>query len=245
MKKTVLLLFALFFLLGFFAASLVFLAPQNAAEKPSLQRGGFSSEINIVAVSGGGEKGVTSKARAEIIDGQGRVLFNLNPFVEPDTQFSVETAVKVAENYTGFSLSNKDVIFEIKESPARLVGGPSDGAELAIVTTAAIKGKRVRGDAAITGTINANGTIGQVSGIIEKAAAASENGLKLFVIPKGQTRLVYYERQDMEERMGPFVIIRTNFVPRELDLREFAEKELKIEIKEAANIQEAAELLIE
>ena len=191
------------FLAGFLTAIIVLEpVPLQAGNTGNvLETGKHTAETNIVAVASSGEKGVTSKAVIEITDGQGRVLFKLNPFVEPDTQFSAETAVKVAELVTSTSLANRDVIFEIKESPAGLIGGPSAGAAMTIAVIAAIQGKQVRTDAAITGTINEDRSIGQVGGIIEKASAA-EQGLKLFIIPKGQAKLVYYERQDTQEKNG-------------------------------------------
>ncbi len=238
-----------------FAAGFMFATAfgNNSAELPGTKEpakpleGGqeYTAQVNIVAVSSQDGTGVMSQAVVEITDGKGRVLFNLNPFTEPDTQYSAETATNVAEQYTGKSLANKDVIFEIKDSPAQLVGGPSAGAAMTVATIAAMQGKQVRQDAAITGTIQPDGTIGQIGGVIEKATAASQKGIKLFVIPQGMGKIKYYERRDTEERRGPFVLIRTQYIPRELDLIKFGNDELKIEIKEAATIDDAVKLLVQ
>ena len=64
--------------------------------------------------------------------------------------------------------------------------GPSAGAALTIATIAALKHDSIRSDVVITGTINADGTIGQIGGVLEKAQAAKDIGAKLFLVPVGQ-----------------------------------------------------------
>ncbi|MDP2974455.1 MAG: S16 family serine protease [Candidatus Diapherotrites archaeon] len=205
----------------------------------------FESSINIVAARAQGEVGVVSQATAEIIEGKGRVLFSLNPFVEPDTQQSAETAAAVAENFTGKSLADRDVIYGIENIDAQLVGGPSAGAALAVATIAALEGKKVREDAAITGTIQADGSIGQIGGVIEKAAASAETGLKLFIVPKGQIELTYYEQLVQEEKRGFVTIRRVRYIPKTLNLNDYAQEQgWNLEVKEVSNIQEAVNLLI-
>jgi len=200
----------------------------------------YISTANIVAVKQQGETGVVSKGVVEIKDGKGRVLFNTNPFVEPDTQQSIETAANVAEAFTKKSLKDKDIIYSVEETDAKLIGGPSAGAAFTVATIAAIEEKKVREDIAMTGTINADGTIGQIGGVIEKAAAAEENKMKLFLVPKGQSTLTYYEQQVKEQRQGNFIIRRINYVPKTLNLNDYAKEQgWKLEIREVSNIKEA------
>ncbi len=216
----------------------VILRQLPAAEK-------FESSINIVAARAQGEVGVVSQATAEIIEGKGRVLFSLNPFVEPDTQQSAETAASVAQQFTGKSLADRDVIYSIENIEAKLVGGPSAGAALTVATIAALEGKKVREDATITGTIMADGSIGQIGGVIEKAAASAETGLRLFLVPKGQSTLTYYEQQVQEEKRGFVTIRRVRYIPKTLNLNDYAKEQgWQLEVKEAGSIQEAVNLLI-
>jgi uncharacterized protein len=217
----------------------VILRQLPAAEK-------FESSINIVAARAQGEVGVVSQATAEIIEGKGRVLFSLNPFVEPDTQQSAETAVAVAQQFTGKSLADRDVIYGIENIDAQLVGGPSAGAALTVVTIAALEGKKVKEDVAITGTIQPDGSIGQIGGVIEKASACAETGLRLFLVPKGQMNLTYYEQQVQEEKRGFVTIQRIRYIPKTLNLSDYAKEQgWTLEVKEVSNIQEAVNLLIE
>ncbi|MFH0971032.1 MAG: S16 family serine protease, partial [Candidatus Micrarchaeota archaeon] len=164
---------------------------------------------------------------------------NTNPFVEPDTQFSAETAVKIAQKKTAADLNERDVILTF-EANTTLVGGPSAGAAMAIATIAAIERKQLAGNAvAITGTIEADGSIGQVGGVLEKAQAAGESGTKLFLVPEGSITLVYYEKQIKQRNVGPFVIQEVSYLPRKLDLAEYAKDKWKMDVKEVADIDEA------
>jgi len=91
--------------------------------------------------------------------GTGNVLVNTNPFVEPDTQYSVREAVEVAENFTNMNISNKDIIISF-DINGTVIGGPSAGAATTVTAIAAMEGKNVRPDGAITGTIEEEGYIG-------------------------------------------------------------------------------------
>ncbi len=66
------------------------------------------------------------------------------------------------------------------------VDGPSAGAVLTVGVLAAARGDTVRPDAAMTGTINPDGSIGPVAGISHKIDGAAEQGMKLLLIPAGK-----------------------------------------------------------
>ncbi|MCG8584649.1 MAG: hypothetical protein MI757_08060, partial [Pirellulales bacterium] len=63
--------------------------------------------------------------------------------------------------------------------------GPSGGGLMTVGVLAAIRGDKIRSDAAMTGTINADGIIGPVGGIAYKIEGAAAAGKKLVVIPRG------------------------------------------------------------
>ncbi|MHC1635966.1 MAG: S16 family serine protease [Candidatus Methanospirareceae archaeon] len=196
---------------------------------------------NIVAVRSDTNEGVIGRVRVEIKEGHGRVMVDTRPFVEPDTQYSIREAVKVAEKFTKANLSDKDVIvsFEINGT---LIGGPSAGAATTAATVAAIEGKKVREDVAITGTIEENGEIGRVGGVFEKALAAEKNGIKLFLVPKGQKEVVYYERKEEETRIGWFTITRVYYTPKVIDLGEYMKG--KMDVKEVSTIDEVVAFMV-
>lgn len=206
----------------------------------------LESSIDIVAVLEEGEAGVINTATVEIVSGKGRVLFAFNPFVETDTQESAEIAAAVAQQFTGKSLADRDVIYAIENTDAKLIGGPSAGAALTVATIAAIEGKEIKENVVMTGTIESNGRIGEIGGVIEKAAAAAEQGKTLFLVPEGQSAITYYEQVLEEQRRGQFVFQRVRYIPKTLDLNEFSkEQEWNLEIKEISDIGEAVELMLE
>jgi len=238
---------------GFFTAATIYYY-ETSIEKPvavknliPLPVDTYSAKINVVAVKSSGG-GALSQAEVEVREGKGRVLFSINPFVEPDTQQSAETAVSVAEKFTGKSLNKMDVIYTITppEPDTKLIGGPSAGAALTIATIAAIEGKQVREDAAITGTINADGSIGKIGGVIEKAKAAADKNKTLFLVPKRQSILTVYEKQVTEEKKRGWVIQRINYVPKELNLNDYLQDlNYSMQVKEVSNIKEAIQFMID
>ncbi len=66
-----------------------------------------------------------------------------------------------------------------------LIDGPSAGAVLTCGVLAAARGDTIRPDAAMTGTINPDGSIGPVGGIAHKIDGAASQGMALLLIPAG------------------------------------------------------------
>ncbi len=191
---------------------------------------------NIVAVRSDTHSGVIGKVHVELKEGNGNVLVNTNPFVESTTQYSVREAVKVAESYTNINIANRDIIvyFDINGT---LIGGPSAGAAITAATIAAIENKEVRQDAVITGTIEGGGHIGRVSGVFEKAVAAEENGMELFLMAEGQG--VYEQRIKKEEIFG-FTFVRVYSTP--VDLKEYMKG--KMEVEEVSTIGDVVAYMV-
>lgn len=152
------------------------------------------STVNIVAVRAIQEdyftiayEGIVMKVEVELTPGDGKILVNTKPNVGIDLQTSVRIAVTAAEKYTGVKLGGTNIIVSIIASREfTIVDGPSAGAAITIAIISAITGKNINETVYVTGTINSDGNIGQVGGILEKAIAAAKNGCKLFLVPKGQ-----------------------------------------------------------
>ncbi|MBM4352882.1 MAG: hypothetical protein FJ109_03655, partial [Deltaproteobacteria bacterium] len=66
------------------------------------------------------------------------------------------------------------------------VDGPSAGGLFAVAVMAVLEGDRLSADATMTGTINPDGTIGPVGGVLRKLDAAGKAGKKRFCFPVGQ-----------------------------------------------------------
>lgn len=218
--------------------------PNNTVSSIVSQNQNSSALINIVAVTQDGN-GAVSQAQVEVIPGDGKVLFSLNPFLETDTQDSVQTAAQVAQTFTGQNITNKDIIYSVENTQAQLVGGPSAGAAMTVATIAALEGKTVREDAAISGTINSDGTIGDVGGLMEKATAAAQKGYSLFVVPQGQKQFSYYAPEMQNIQRGGLSITRTRYVQKTTDLQSYIDQlGYHMQVVEAANINDAVKLMI-
>lgn len=202
-----------------------------------------SAGANIVGISAETNKGIVGTAAVELVPGRGRVLISTNPFIEPDTQYSVAIAKAVAENYTGIALDDVDVIVSfdlpIENMEGQVIGGPSAGAAMTVAIVAAAQNKAVRPDIALTGAILPDGTIGTVGGMLEKAQAAGEAGMTLFIVPAGQGEVRYYEKVEERRSMNGFSIVRISYVPRTLSLNDYTQQ-WNMTTVEVADIAEAA-----
>ena len=191
-------------------------------------------ELYIPAVSNEG-KGVVTLLRVESLPGKGRVLVNVNNLLFwVDTQQSIRIAKNVAQKVTGVNLSNYDLIYSI-ESNATLVEGPSAGAAIAIATIASLEGKKINSSVMITGTINPDGSIGPVSGIIPKAKAAKAVGAKVFLVPKGQSVQINYVPEEKCEKIGSITFCTTTYK----EEKENVGKVVGIKVVEVSTIYEA------
>jgi uncharacterized protein len=133
-------------------------------------------------------KGVPTNLRVDVREGSGKVLANIDQLLFiTDTQQSIQIARYVAQNLTGRDTSSVDIIYSVTvPTNVSIVGGPSAGAALTIATIAALQGKQLKEGVSITGTINPDGSIGDVGGVTEKAKAAKVRGISLFLVPVGE-----------------------------------------------------------
>lgn len=246
------------FLLGFVLAMLIFsyqtekIVERNVTVEKNVTQnitpiiGYRQSFSHIVAVSTE-NIGILGLASVEIIPGKGRVLMNTNPFLEPDTQYSAEQAKLAAEKLTGTSLANNDVIISFDLSvyenvSAQVLGGPSAGASMALAMIAAVYGKHVDEGVVITGTIDADGNVGQVGSIIEKAEAAGKHNMKIFLVPKGMGNVTYYEKLVEEKRVGGLIIKKIRYVQKLMTLNDYTQQ-WNLTTIEIANIGEAVKYI--
>lgn len=208
--------------------------------EPKIPTEGFQSKINLAAVDNKGN-GVVTPLTAEVKPGDGKILINIDKLnYWTDTQQSMQTARAVAERITGTDLKKVDLVYSIKTDNATLVGGPSAGAALTIATIAAVQNKPLRENVMITGTIEEDGSVGKVGGIIEKAAAAKAVGAKLFLVPAGEGTQVYTKPEETCARTVGFLICETNYKRIEVSVGE----SVGIEVKEVINVEEALKYLL-
>lgn len=209
------------------------MTPQNYLNKSK------ATIIKVPAVDKDGN-GVMARLSVEASSGAGRTLVDINQITFwTDTQNSIRTAKYVAENLTGIDLSNYDIVYSIQAN-ASAIEGPSAGAAMGVATVLELENKTSRNDISITGTLDEYGNIGQVSGIIEKAKAAKDEGMNLFLVPRGQRMYTSYVQEKKCETYIFTTICKTETIPKTFDV----EKQVGIEVKEVKNIQEALKYFI-
>jgi len=195
----------------------------------------------IVAVNSDETAGIVGVVDVRLIPGSSNVLVDTSPFTEPDLQLSANTAVQVAKSVTGLTSTDKDFVFDY-QIQSDVVGGGSAGAAETLAAIAALENKSIKTDVAISGTINADGTIGPVGGLLEKAKAVSNAGYKLFLVPQGEAITTIPQGVVQRRQMGPFVSYTTQVIPKTVDLRQ---QGLNLKIVEVSNVQDAMKYMLE
>jgi uncharacterized protein len=196
-------------------------------------------EMGLAAVDQNGN-GVITPLIVEVKPGDGKILTNIEKLLFwVDTQQSIQIAKQVAQEVTKIDVNNYDIIYTVK-SNSTLVGGPSAGAALTIATIAALQNKKIKSDILMTGTINPDGTIGEVGGILEKAKAAKELGVTMFLVPKGQGTETYLKPEESCIKRGGFIFCTTKYIENTVNIG----KDAGIDVIEVSNVTEAMKYLI-
>lgn len=191
-------------------------------------------KTNLVAVDEKG-RGVTADLEVMVEPGDGKVLVDIdNLLFWLDTQFSIRTAEKMARNYLNLTDSRYNIIYTVNAN-STIVGGPSAGAMLTLATIMALQNKSLDHKIAMTGTVNPDGSIGPVGGILAKAYAAKEAGYETLLVPEGQGKKIYYEKKEECKQYENLRVCSTDYEPKEMSI----EKEAGIDVKEVSNIKEA------
>lgn len=181
------------------------------------------------------EEGALLNISVEIRPGKGRVLVQTTPLMGVIFQDAANTAVFVAENETGRELSSSDVIFSIsadEEIPG--VDGPSAGALMTLLTISAIKNTPLNESVTLTGTIDNEGNIGEIGGVLEKAEAVKAGGKTLFLIPRENSELVTYKL--VERNFGGFTVIERE--PEVVDAEDYIEENVGVNVEYVDSIED-------
>ena len=180
-----------------------------------------SGSIKIFAVTEDG-KGMAADLVVNANPGSGKVAFvTSNSLVGKDTQTTGNVALQIAQKKTNVKVNNTDFIFDIKANASE-VDGPSAGAAMALLLYSMLSETPLNSKVGLTGTISPDGSIGVVGGVGHKAKAASEAGIKLFMIPLGEALADVGEGIDS----------------RTVNLLEYGPNELGMKIVEVSNIDQ-------
>lgn len=183
-------------------------------------------------------EGIVMKITVEIRDGSGLVLVNTAIPTGVDFQTSAKTAVMVAQKITNVDLSKKDVIFSISSEnnqELQAVDGGSAGGAMTVLLSSEILGKPLNDKVLMTGTIQDDGTIGEIGGAAEKADAAGKYGAKIFLVPQGQATV---EIQSCTEKSEGVFTYRS-CTAEEKPLSPITEKQYGMKVIEVSNIEQA------
>jgi uncharacterized protein len=171
----------------------------------------FEAETYLPAVDNEGN-GVITSLKVESRHGTGKVLTNIDKLLFwVDTQYSIQIAKSVAENITGVDADEFDLTYTIESEEAGLIGGPSAGASLTVATISVLENKELKKDVMMTGTINPDGTIGQVGSVLEKARAAKDVGATLFLVPPGESEQVFLKPEEKCVKRAGFIFCETTY----------------------------------
>ena len=178
----------------------------------------------IFAVIEGQDKGIVADLTIEVEPGTGKIWSSVDSLVGTSTQNTEKISVKLAREFFN-KVDSYDYKFSISSSAA-VVDGPSAGAAMSLLLTSMLTDKDLPSNVAITGTINEDGSIGPVGKVFYKAKTASEVGIKLFLIPKGEA----------------IQTVKLDDGIRSVNLLEYAPANWGMKVAEAANIEEAITL---
>lgn len=145
-----------------------------------------TGHITLLTVTETGENetvGGTADLFLEIKPGTGRVFIDSFPLTRVDTQISTRFAKDIACNFLEKDCSNLDFFYTIR-AKSNIVGGPSAGGAITLLTVSMLDDTPIDNKVTMTGTINAGGLIGPVSGVKEKVEAAKRSGFTKVVVPK-------------------------------------------------------------
>ncbi len=186
---------------------------------------GHMKLLAVKEVSNGYE-GSSADLYLEIKPGNGRVFLDTFPLTKTDTQISTRYARDVACDYLDVDCNGHDFFYTIN-ADSSIIGGPSAGAAVTILTIAMLKNIDIDESIAVTGTINSGGIIGPIGGVKAKVEAAKGNGIKKVIIPSG-------ERFVKENEFSN----DTNATNTTIDVVEYG-KNIGVDVIEAGDIDEA------
>jgi uncharacterized protein len=202
--------------------------------------------VPVLAVTQDESQGIAGNLTVKLIPGDSQILIDTSPYTETDLQYSANTAVDVAKAISGNNASDEDIVLTYSApGQVSVIGGGSAGAAATLATIAALEDRQINPKVAITGTINPDGTIGQVAGILEKAKAAADAGYTLLLVPKGQSNFKYYEKQVNQQSIGfGMNVYNVQYVPKTIDITAQA-KQWGLDVKEVSTIQEVEQYMLE
>jgi predicted ATP-dependent protease len=139
-------------------------------------------------------QGTVFPIKVEIIEpGTGILSVDINNVqYEPGFQSAVRAAAAAASQYSGESISDKDIIVRFAYEDSRFGGEPvkvdgsSAGAIIAAMIAAGLSDKEIKSSILVTGSIAEDGIVGRIGSLEEKVIAADIFGAEAMLVPESQ-----------------------------------------------------------
>jgi uncharacterized protein len=142
-----------------------------------------SGHITLLTVSDEEHNlGGTADLYLTVKPGDGAIYIDSFPLTRVDTQSSVRYANQIACDMLQEDCSRYDFFYTIRANSA-IVGGPSAGGAITVLTAAVLDNQKLDQHIAMTGTINSGGIVGPVAGINAKVHGAKSEGITKVLIP--------------------------------------------------------------
>ncbi|WP_292392691.1 S16 family serine protease [Methanoculleus sp. UBA303] len=182
-------------------------------QKVEVDRGGPFAANRVT------EEGAMVNVSVEVVPGRGRVLVQTTPLMGIVFQDAANLAVTLAANHSSVDLTGSDIIFSI-QGPEEVseIDGPSAGALMTTLLLSVLEGFPLNESVTVTGTINEDGSIGPVGGILEKAEAAAASGKTLLILPAENNKVISYQEEARSfgglkiARQRPVVVDAKNYI---------------------------------
>lgn len=166
----------------------------------------YVTTVHVPAVIVNANIGNLSTVELNVTPGTGGVQINGPAEVESDTLVSAQTAAAYAATYLGLKETNYNFNYTIEDAAIN-VSGPSGGLAFTLLAVAALQHRQLAKDFAATGTIQSDGSVGLIGGILDKSGAAEAEGMRYILAPAAPNSsfeyLLYYIAQ--QERSLPVV----------------------------------------
>ncbi len=180
-------------------------------------------------------RGIATNLSLEMVPGKGRVLVNTKPLMGEVFQDTAVLAKETAEQLSGMSLADRDLIFSIK-SPVEIpaVDGPSAGAAMCLLVLSLVEGRSLEPGIALTGTIRSDGTIGAIGGLLEKAHAAKDAGSTILAVPLENSQMTIYKTEQVTVGRRVYNVL----VPVQVSTKEYLETNVGIQVELVGDMQD-------
>ena len=174
--------------------------------------------------TGGGMVNIT----VEVAPGKGRVLVQTTPLMGTVFQDAANHAVAAAASHSGVDLSGTDVIFSIRSAEeVSEIDGPSAGAAMAALLVSVLEDFQINESVTVTGTIDENGNIGAIGGVLEKAEAAYRSGKTILLLPRENNQVIGYREE--VRLLGNLKVVRQ--LPVAMDAQTCIQETLGIQVR--------------